>query len=83
MTGFAAGGLIDLTPALAVMLGANIGTTLIVQALSFNVAEFAPALIFIGVRRMDDPRSRTDHAGVLPCRGRSEGDDGQRPPAGR
>jgi phosphate:Na+ symporter len=49
VTGFAAGGLVDLVPALAVMLGANIGTTLIVQVLSFNVAEIAPALILIGV----------------------------------
>lgn len=49
VTGFAAGGLVDLVPALAVMLGANIGTTLIVQVLSFNVAEVAPALILIGV----------------------------------
>ncbi len=30
---FAAGGLVDLVPALAVMLGANVGTTLIVQVL--------------------------------------------------
>ena len=49
VTGFAAGGLVDLVPALAVMLGANIGTTLIVQLLSFNVSDFAPALILIGV----------------------------------
>ncbi|MGD1014910.1 MAG: Na/Pi cotransporter family protein [Roseiarcus sp.] len=49
VTGFAAGGFVDLTPALAVMLGANVGTTLIVQALSFDVAEVAPALILIGV----------------------------------
>jgi phosphate:Na+ symporter len=49
VTGFAAGGLVDLVPALAVMLGANVGTTLIVQALSFNVSEVAPVLILIGV----------------------------------
>lgn len=49
VTGFAAGGLVDLVPALAVMLGANVGTTLIVQVLSFNVAEVAPALILVGV----------------------------------
>jgi phosphate:Na+ symporter len=49
VTGFAAGGLVDLVPALAVMLGANVGTTLIVQLLSFNVAEVAPALILFGV----------------------------------
>ena len=33
----------------AVMLGANVGTTLIVQVLSFNVNEAAPAFILIGV----------------------------------
>jgi phosphate:Na+ symporter len=49
VTGFAAGGLVDLVPALAAMLGANVGTTLIVQALSFDVAELAPVLILIGV----------------------------------
>src|SRR3954447_16262441 len=49
VTGFAAGGMVDLVPALAVMLGANVGTTLIVQLLSFDVAEVAPALILIGV----------------------------------
>jgi phosphate:Na+ symporter len=49
VTGFAAGGLVDLVPALAVMLGANVGTTLIVQILSFDVAQVAPALILLGV----------------------------------
>jgi phosphate:Na+ symporter len=49
IAGFAAGGLVALVPAMAVMLGANVGTTLIVQALSFDVAEIAPALILIGV----------------------------------
>jgi phosphate:Na+ symporter len=49
VTGFAADGLVDLVPALAVMLGANVGTTLIVQALSFDVAEIAPVLVLIGV----------------------------------
>lgn len=49
VTGFAAGGLVDLVPALAVMLGANVGTTLIVQLLSFNVVEVTPALFVIGL----------------------------------
>ena len=49
VTGFAAGGAVALVPALAVMLGANVGTTLIVQVLSFDVAEVAPALILLGV----------------------------------
>jgi phosphate:Na+ symporter len=49
VTGFAAAGFVDLVPALAVMLGANVGTTLIVQVLSFNVASVAPALVLIGL----------------------------------
>src|ERR1700722_2571118 len=49
VAGFAAGGAVALVPALAVMLGANVGTTLIVQLLSFDVAEVAPALILLGV----------------------------------
>jgi phosphate:Na+ symporter len=48
-TGFAAGGLVDLVPALAVMLGANVGTTLIVQALSFDLSRVSFLLILIGV----------------------------------
>lgn len=46
--GFVAGGLVDLVPALAVMLGANVGTTLIAQAFSFDVAAFSPALVLVG-----------------------------------
>ena len=49
VTAFAAGGLVDLVPALAVMLGANVGTTLIVQVLSFNVSRVSFLLILIGV----------------------------------
>ena len=49
VSGFAAGGLVDLVPALAVMLGANVGTTLIVQLLSFDLSPVTPVLILIGV----------------------------------
>src|SRR5690348_8179298 len=49
VAGFATSGAVALVSALAVMLGANVGTTLIVQVLSFDVAEVAPALILIGV----------------------------------
>jgi phosphate:Na+ symporter len=48
-TSFAASGLVGLVPALAVMLGANVGTTLIVQVLSFNVSAIAPILFLIGL----------------------------------
>jgi phosphate:Na+ symporter len=61
LTGFAAGGLVELTPALAVMLGANVGTTLIVQVLSVNIAGLAPCLFLIGLvmfNRGDATRTR-------------------------
>src|SRR3979490_805071 len=46
---FAADGLVALVPALAIMLGANVGTTLIVQVLSFNIAAAAPVLFILGL----------------------------------
>lgn len=42
-------GLVGLVPALAILLGANVGTTLIVQVLSFNIAAAAPVLFVIGL----------------------------------
>lgn len=58
---FAATGAVALQPALAVMLGANVGSTLIVQAFSFDVAGIAPAFILLGVvlfRRSSATRTR-------------------------
>src|SRR5580700_10950432 len=46
---FTAEGLVGLVPALAIMLGANVGTTLIVQILSFNISAVAPVLFVIGL----------------------------------
>ncbi len=46
---FTAEGLVGLVPALAIMLGANVGTTLIVQMLSFNIAALAPVLFILGL----------------------------------
>jgi len=46
---FAAEGSLALVPALAIMLGANVGTTLIVQVLSFDVAKVAPLLFVLGL----------------------------------
>jgi phosphate:Na+ symporter len=59
-TSFAASGLVDLVPGLTVMLGANVGTTLIVQVLSFDVSAATPVLILIGVlmfRRGANPQT--------------------------
>ena len=48
-TSFAASGMVELAPALAVMLGANVGTTLIVQLLSFDIGWLSPLLLVLGV----------------------------------
>ena len=46
---FVTAGTLDLVPALAVMLGANVGTTLVVQVLSFNITVVTPVLLLAGV----------------------------------
>jgi phosphate:Na+ symporter len=61
---FAAEGIVDLVAALAIMLGANVGTTLIVQVLSFNIATVAPVLFILGlVAFRSGPRSRIKDLG--------------------
>lgn len=46
---FVAQGLVGLVPALAILLGANVGTTLIVMFLSYNVTAITPALFIAGL----------------------------------
>jgi phosphate:Na+ symporter len=46
---FVTAGTVDLVPALAVMLGANVGTTLVVQILSFDISVVTPVLLLMGV----------------------------------
>ncbi|MGE7955031.1 Na/Pi cotransporter family protein [Pseudomonas sp. NPDC089530] len=56
---FTATGTLGLAPALAVMLGANIGSTLVVQLLSVDVSLLAPLVLlagFIVFRLRDDSR---------------------------
>ena len=48
MTSFAASGMVALVPGLAVMLGANIGTALVVKALTFDTAWLSPVLLIVG-----------------------------------
>lgn len=61
---FAAEGLVSVAAALAIMLGANVGTTLIVQVLSFNIAAIAPILFVLGlVAFRTGPRSRIKDIG--------------------
>ncbi len=47
--GFLASGVMELVPALAVILGANVGTTLIVQVLTFDTSAVAPIFILVGL----------------------------------
>jgi phosphate:Na+ symporter len=63
---FCAEGLVGLVPALAIMLGANVGTTLIVQVLSFNISAAAPVLFVLGlVAFRSGGRSRLKDAGRI------------------
>lgn len=48
-TSFIAAGFMTIVPALAVTLGANVGTTLIVQVLSFKVSAVAPLFMLVGL----------------------------------
>ena len=60
---FAANGFVALVPALAVMLGANVGTTLIVQVLSFDVSRLSPLLLLAGVAMFRTGGTRTRDVG--------------------
>lgn len=46
---FVSRNLMELAPALAVMLGADLGSALVVQFLSFDLRAFVPVLILVGV----------------------------------
>lgn len=48
-TSFTASRLVGLVPALALMLGANVGSTIIVQLLSFDIKQMAPFIVLVGV----------------------------------
>ena len=49
VSSFVASGLVGLTPALAIMLGADVGTALMTGVLSFDLSWVSPLLIFCGV----------------------------------
>jgi phosphate:Na+ symporter len=49
LSAFAARGLVALAPALAVMLGADLGTTLVAQMLAFDLGAVVPVLLIAGV----------------------------------
>lgn len=49
VSSFVGQGLIAVAPALAIMLGANVGTALMVQVFSLDLSWLSPLLIFVGV----------------------------------
>jgi len=49
VSAFTAEGTVGLAPALAIMLGANVGTALVVQVLSFDISAAAPLLLVAGL----------------------------------
>lgn len=65
VTGFASEGLVALVPGLAVMLGANVGTTLIVQLLAFDISIVAPILVLIGYLLFRRGRAGTRDSGRI------------------
>ena len=64
LASFAGRGLITLPIAIAVMLGANVGTTLTSQVLSFDLSWLSPLMIAIGVITfMSAPSDKARHLG--------------------
>lgn len=49
LVGFVNSGLMNLSQAFGVMLGANIGTTITAQIIAFNLTDWAPLFIILGV----------------------------------
>jgi phosphate:Na+ symporter len=48
LVGFASAGLLSLRQTIGVILGADIGTTVTVQLLAFNLLDYAPLIVFAG-----------------------------------
>jgi phosphate:Na+ symporter len=48
LVGFASAGLLSLRQTIGVILGADIGTTVTVQLIAFNLTAYAPLIIFVG-----------------------------------
>jgi len=67
IAGLAAGGAMTLIPGLAAMLGANVGTTFMVQVLSFDLTALAPVLVLLGVVlfRRNAPGSHRDSGRIF------------------
>ncbi|CAG9175068.1 Na/Pi cotransporter family protein [Cupriavidus respiraculi] len=64
VSSFVGQGLIAVAPALAIMLGANVGTAVMVQVFSLDLSWLSPLLIFIGViLHLSKKGSKPGHVG--------------------
>ena len=63
--GFVGAGWVALAPALAVVLGAHVGTTLIVQILAFPVTALAPFLTLVAFVLLRRPTGVLHHVGTM------------------
>lgn len=64
ISSFAGAGLVALPAALAIMLGANVGTTLLVQVVSFDVSPAIPILLLAGYAGMRRLKRIAAHEGA-------------------
>jgi phosphate:Na+ symporter len=68
VTSFVGQGLMTLTPALTIMLGADVGTALMARVLTFDLAWLSPLLIFLGVifflSRKQTPAGQLGRVGI-------------------
>jgi len=63
---FAGRGLVKVGPSLAIMLGADVGSTLVVQVLSFDISWLSPILILVGVTSfLAGPSTQWRHVGRM------------------
>lgn len=62
---FAARGLLDAASAQAVMLGANVGTSLVVKALTFDLGPLSATLVLVGVALFRSGEGRRRHLGRI------------------
>ncbi len=68
LVGFTSAGLLNLSQAIAVILGAGIGTTVTVQLIAFDVQEYGLGVVFVGFLLYyfgTDPRVRTSGSAIL------------------
>lgn len=64
--GFVNSGLMALTQAVGVIMGANIGTTITAQITAFNISAYAPLILFIGaILHLFFKKNLTKHIGLV------------------